>query len=163
MNTQPKKTNRLVISAIALFLVIVFGLAAMGRFIPAKKSTLAGMNAIVYRSPSCGCCGNYISYLRGLGIIVEERLENDMAAVRKQHNIPDSLASCHTTEIGGYTVEGHIPVEAIEKLIAEKPSVAGIGLGDMPAGSPGMPGAKAGLFEISEFTADGSMSLFVNI
>lgn len=86
-----------------------------------------------------------------------------MSSVRKQFSVPESLSSCHTARIGGYTVEGHIPLEAIEKLISEKPAIDGIALSDMPSGSPGMPGAKVEVFEIKSFTVSGSSTPYLNI
>ena len=73
------------------------------------------------------------------------------------------MESCHTTVIGEYFVEGHVPVEAIEKLLAEKPDVAGIGMPGMPSGSPGMPGAKQGQFIIYSINKDGTINEFMRI
>lgn len=161
--SQQYKAKSVIIGAVVVLFIAMIGVVIARQSKPDKNSALTGITAIVYRSPSCGCCKNYINYLRGYGIRVEERLENNMTLIMKQYNVPGSLASCHTTEIGGYIVEGHIPVEAILKLITEKPSVAGIGMAGMPSGSPGMPGAKTEPFEIKEFTADGSTSPFVTL
>lgn len=109
----------------------------------------------VFKSPTCGCCGNYISYLEGRGFNVETVNEQDMAGIKTQYKIPQTLESCHTSVVGDYVVEGHIPTEVIEKLLAEKPAIAGIALADMPSGSPGMPGAKFAPFEIHKITAEG--------
>ena len=119
--------------------------------------------AAVYRSAGCGCCANYIAYLKRAGVRVEEKLTEDMAAVRKKFSVSDELSSCHTTQIENYTIEGHIPIEAIEKLLAEKPNLAGIALPLMPAGSPGMPGRKVETFNISGFTAAGSSSPYLSL
>lgn len=163
MSKASRRTNNIIIGVIAAFVVIFIGSAVLKQSLPSKKSTLSGMTAVVYRSPTCGCCGNYIKYLEQLGVKVEEKLSDDMPSVKKQFGVPDSLTSCHTTEIGGYTVEGHVPIEAIEKLISEKPSVAGIGMAGMPAGSPGMPGSKYGTFDIYSFTTSGSSSAFMSL
>lgn len=147
------------------------GLLALLLFITVKKASpaapasgaLRGKTIVVYRSPNCGCCANYITYLRRAGLKVEEKFSNKMTEIKKQYGVPASLESCHTARIGDYTVEGHIPLEAIEKLVADRPALAGIGLPGMPSGSPGMPGAKYGAFEISGFTAEGSVSPFVSL
>ena len=163
MSYQSRTKNGLygimVIAVIGLVFIIMAWKAPESK----KTSSLTGLSAVVYRSPTCGCCANYISYLRRQGVKVEEKVTADMTTIKKQLNIPEPLVSCHTTEIDGYVVEGHVPVEAIEKLIVEKPKVAGIGMGGMPSGSPGMPGAKTEPFEIESFTADGSTTLFVSI
>lgn len=117
--------------------------------------------AIVYRSPTCGCCGIYASYLKRMGFDVKTEFVE--AADRLDLGVPNSLASCHTTVIGDYVVEGHVPVEAIAKLLNEKPDIAGIGMPGMPSGSPGMPGRKVGDFDISSFRADGASRNFMKL
>ncbi len=69
-------------------------------------------------------------------------------AIRYPIRIPGDLWACHTAVIGGYAVEGHVPVEAIDRLLAEKPQIKGIALPGMPSGSPGMPGPKTEKFII---------------
>lgn len=110
--------------------------------------TNSGPKITIYKSPTCGCCGNYSAYLEKQGFDVEVVETNDIASIKTEHNIPHDLQSCHTAIIDGYFVEGHVPVEAINKLLAEKPEIDGIGLPGMPAGSPGMPGFKQEEFQI---------------
>lgn len=129
----------------------------------AVSNALKGRTVTVYRSKSCGCCANYVSYLKRAGALVEVKLTEDMTAVRKQFGVSDRLSSCHTARIDDYTVEGHIPIEAIEKLLIEKPKLAGIALPEMPAGSPGMPGRKTEVFQITGFTAAGSSSPYLSL
>ena len=117
---------------------------------------------VVYKSPTCGCCVGYIAYLKEKGYEVEEVNTEDTASVKNRHNIPHNMQSCHTTEIGEYFIEGHMPIEAINKLLAEKPDIDGITLPDMPAGSPGMPGVKREEFVIYSLK-DGESSEFMRI
>lgn len=111
--------------------------------------------ATVYKSPSCGCCGVYASYMQKEGYEVMIENSNDMSSVKHELGVPHELESCHTTEVGGYVVEGHMPNEAIEKLLSEKPDIKGIGMPGMPSGSPGMPGPKNEDFVIYEITHSG--------
>ena len=106
------------------------------------------LSATVYKSPTCGCCGEDISYLKKQGFEVKTENKTDMSAIKVQYGIPENMQSCHTTVMGDYVVEGHIPVEAIQKLLTEKPDIGAIALPGMPQGSPGMPGVKEGKFEI---------------
>lgn len=114
----------------------------------------------IHKSPTCGCCVGYTGFLKRDGYEVETNETTDMDSVKKEHNIPINMQSCHTSIIGKYFVEGHIPLEVVDKLLAEKPDLDGIALPGMPAGSPGMPGAKTEEFiiyglkdgEVSEFT-----------
>jgi hypothetical protein len=107
---------------------------------------------VMYASPTCGCCRQYAEYLRDNGHSVEPRYVDDLADIKDSAGVPAAVESCHTTLIGGYVVEGHVPVEAIDKLLRERPGIDGIALPDMPAGSPGMGGTKTGPFEIRSFT-----------
>ncbi len=106
------------------------------------------IKATVYKSPECGCCHVWVGYLRENGFDVRVKDMDDMTSVKDRFGVPDDLWSCHTAVIGGYAVEGHVPVEAINRLLAEKPEIKGIDLPAMPSGSPGMPGPKTERFII---------------
>lgn len=95
-------------------------------------------DVVVYRSPTCGCCKSYEEYLRRHGFRVTSEVTEDMDPVKSTHGIPVAAQSCHTTVIGDYAIEGHVPVEAIEKLFGERPDVDGIAVPGMPTNSPGM-------------------------
>ena len=96
------------------------------------------LEATVYKDPSCGCCGKYISYLRANGFKVNAVDADDLELIKNAHHIPFPMRSCHTMLIDGYVVEGHVPVAAIHKLLDSHPKIAGIALPGMPATSPGM-------------------------
>lgn len=104
--------------------------------------------ATIYKSPTCGCCVGHAAYLESKNFSVEKVEMENINEIKDQFNIPTSMQSCHTAVMGDYFVEGHVPIEAIEKLLAEKPDIDGIALPGMPAGSPGMPGIKTGDFII---------------
>ncbi len=92
----------------------------------------------VTRDPNCGCCGNWVSHVKAAGFPVEVAEVPDVAPLKARLGVPDPLASCHTAEIGGYVVEGHVPAEAIKRLLAERPKAIGLVVAGMPVGSPGM-------------------------
>ena len=92
----------------------------------------------VFKSPSCGCCGKWVEYMRSHGFTVATRDMEDLEAIKKMAGVPDGLQSCHTATVGGYVVEGHVPVEAVRRLLRERPKTRGIAVPGMPAGSPGM-------------------------
>jgi len=118
----------------------------------------------IYKSGSCGCCSIYSNYFKGNGNSKTEivNLEN-LDAVKSQYGVPATMQSCHTTIIGDYFIEGHIPLEAVEKLMLEKPDIKGIAMPGMPSGSPGMPGAKNGDFVIHAVNHDGSYEEFMRL
>ena len=119
---------------------------------------------IVHRSPTCGCCGAWANHLRRAGFPVTIVNEADMAPAKSRSGVPDALQSCHTAFIDGYVVEGHVPVEAIEKLLAERPAILGIAVPDMPGGSPGMEvlGTRPDPFKVMTFTKSGSNEVFID-
>jgi len=92
----------------------------------------------LHRDPNCGCCMAHAEYLRGHGFEVELVATDDIRSFKVEQGVPAQLAACHTALIDGYIVEGHVPVDSIERLLAERPNIAGISVPGMPLGSPGM-------------------------
>ncbi|MBS3136325.1 hypothetical protein J4401_05170 [Candidatus Woesearchaeota archaeon] len=116
----------------------------------------------LFKSASCGCCGAYSSWLGRKGFDVGI-VNTDMASVHRKYGVPEDMTSCHMAIYGNYFVEGHIPIEAIKKLLVEKPDIKGIAMPGMPSGSPGMPGAKDGQFIIYAVAKDGSTYEFMRV
>ena len=123
----------------------------------------AKAKATIFKDSSCGCCDVYSQYMGKRGFNVEAILTEDLDSIKNKYNIPYSMQSCHTVVIGDYFVEGHMPIEAIEKLMAEKPDIAGIALPGMPSGAPGMTGSKLNDFVIYAVHKDGTTSEFMRI
>jgi len=115
----------------------------------ALNSIVAFANPVVtlYKSPTCGCCEKYVSYLQQNGFVVKAINQNDMDSIKKRYGV-ERVASCHTALINGYVVEGHVPVSAINKLIKEKPAIAGISVPGMQMNSPGMGEMKKGTLTV---------------
>ena len=90
------------------------------------------------KSPTCGCCGAWAERMRAAGFVVVAKIAADVTPTARRLGVPDRLRSCHTAEIGGYAIEGHVPAADIKRLLAEKPRAAGIAVPGMPMGSPGM-------------------------
>lgn len=116
----------------------------------------------VFQLPTCDCCEKYTVYLREQGFQVETTYVEDMSSIRREYQIPQNMESCHTAVIEHYFVEGHVPIEAIKKLLEEKPDIDGIALPGMPSGSPGMLGQKTEAFRIYAL-ADGTPFEFMTI
>lgn len=118
--------------------------------------------AIVYKTASCGCCGVWADHLKAAGFPVEIRDTDDMHPVKQRLGVPAGKASCHTAEIGGYVVEGHIPASDIKRLLKEQPTARGLVLPGMPAGSPGMemPDGYVQPYTVELVLADGSTQPF---
>ncbi|WP_324827774.1 DUF411 domain-containing protein [Qipengyuania zhejiangensis] len=94
----------------------------------------------MYRDAGCGCCLNWAGHVEhGLEAEVASVDTDDMAALKTARGVPQDLWSCHTMEVDGYIIEGHVPADAVAKLLRERPEgVAGLAVPGMPLGSPGM-------------------------
>lgn len=143
-----------------IFAIVIVVITAL--LVTSKDKTYEGIDIVVYKSASCGCCGNYIPYLKAKGFDVETIVVKDVYTIKAEYGVPDGMESCHTTIIEGYFIEGHVPLEAIDKLLTERPDIDGISLPNMPSGSPGMPGTKARDFLIFSIT-DGETSEFMRV
>jgi hypothetical protein len=108
--------------------------------------------ATLYKKPGCLCCDAYADYLRANGFHVTVVEHPNMTMIKKTYGVRQDLAGCHSTVIGKYVIEGHVPVGAIKRLLAEKPDIKGISLPGMPQGSPGMSGTKEAPFEVLSIT-----------
>lgn len=117
----------------------------------------------VYRDPSCGCCEAWAGIAREGGYQVTVVDHPDMPAIKRQYAVPDELFSCHTTVVEGYAIEGHVPLEDVKRLLAERPAqLKGIAVAGMPLGSPGMevPDGTRQPFHVMAFDGAGEISTF---
>jgi len=158
-----------VIPSLVLVVALVTGVSSYNQVTSEVQPMLAvadfgaGQSITLYKSPNCGCCSGHAEALEAAGFTVTIEETDDLDLVKQTHSIPAGGASCHTSVIGDYVVEGHVPLEAIEKLLAEKPDIAGIGLSGMPIGTPGMPGRKIAPYEVYQLSLMGEMSSYVQI
>lgn len=120
----------------------------------------AARTAEVYRDPACGCCEAWIAYLKGHGFAPVVHEETAMPAVKARLGVPERAASCHTAVIDGYVIEGHVPVEDIRRLLAERPRIRGLAAPGMPMGSPGMEMGPAERYTVLSIGEDGSTRPF---
>ncbi len=129
---------------------------------PAAAAAPARTRITTYRSPSCGCCGKWVEAAEKAGFAVTVVATEAIMAVKDKHGIPKTLLSCHTSLVGPYVVEGHVPFGAIRKLLATKPKgIKGIAVPGMPMGSPGMEhGDHKEPFDVLAFDAGMNVSVF---
>jgi hypothetical protein len=125
-----------------------FMLACMLLAAPASVRAEPAKEATLYKTPWCGCCSEYGRYLEQHGFEIRTEDMEDLAPIKRNAGVPPPLEGCHTLEVGGYVVEGHVPVDVLLRLLRERPEIRGVSLPGMPAGSPGMGGKKAGPFTI---------------
>ena len=116
-------------------------------------------NIKMHKSATCGCCGKWAQKMREAGFNVEEIIEADMQTVKSRLGVSSAMQSCHTSEIAGYVVEGHVPAQAIKQLLQDRPRVSGIAAPGMPSGSPGMEMGAPEVYMLYLFDAAGSRPL----
>lgn len=104
--------------------------------VPADRD--ASRLLVVHKHPSCGCCGLWIEHMREAGFQVQVQDHEDMGPIKGRVGVPYAKGSCHTAEIDGYFIEGHVPAADVRRLLAERPDARGLTVPGMPAGSPGM-------------------------
>ncbi len=117
---------------------------------------------VVHKSASCGCCASWVEHMRKNGFEVDVRNEDNLNPIKERVGVPVGKGSCHTGEVGGYFVEGHVPADDIKRLLTEKPDAKGVVVPGMPAGSPGMemPDGKTQPYTVELVGRDGSTTAF---
>ena len=103
-----------------------------------------------------------MGHLRENGFTVNDQTVSDIGAIKQRHGVPAKLSSCHTAIVNGYVIEGHVPADLIDRLLAERPRVAGLAVPGMPVGSPGMdvPGQASQRYEVLAFSTRGETRVF---
>ena len=147
-------------------IVLIFSFLYILNFVTDKKDALANINnkqiVEVFKTPSCGCCYGYVLFLEEEKFEVKQTDMRSLHTIKQKYNIPVEMQSCHTTIMGKYFIEGHVPFEAVNKLLKEQPDIDGIALPGMPIGTPGMPGEKDEPYVIYQLK-DGKSSVFMTI
>lgn len=127
---------------------------------PVPANTDARSLLVVHKHPSCGCCGLWIDHMREAGFQVQVQDHEDMGPIKERVGVPYAKGSCHTAEIDGYFIEGHVPAADVKRLLAERPEARGLTVPGMPAGSPGMemPDGTVHPYAVELVRNDGSTS-----
>jgi hypothetical protein len=134
-------------SALAIF--------ATGWVVPAFSAPAQSPAILVHKDPNCGCCTGWAQHLRDAGFAVTVEETTDLKTVRKRLGVPSDLAACHTAEVGGYVIEGHVPALAVRRLLEKRPAALGLSVPGMPVGSPGMEGGTPVKYDVVLFGATG--------
>lgn len=152
MNIAPPRVTRRFAVLAALSAAAFAGIPR-----PALAAVKTGLRkATLYKSPDCTCCDGYADHLRFNGFDVTVIEDMNLPARAKALGVTEALAGCHTTLIEGYVVEGHVPVKYVDRLLRERPKIAGISVPGMPLGVPGMPGERQEPLTIFEIAMPGS-------
>jgi hypothetical protein len=148
---NPGRVTLCALSALAM----AFGVGSSSR---AEQSA---PSVTVYKTATCGCCSMWVKHMREHGFDVRAIDVEDMGRVKATYGVPAALESCHTSLVGGYVLEGHVPADTVRRLLRERPTAAGIAVPGMPAGSPGMevPGRRDP-YAIVTFDRSGQYAVF---
>jgi hypothetical protein len=122
----------------------------------------AAPTIIVNKTPTCGCCGHWVKHLQAAGFAVQVHDLENLAPIKERVGVPFGMGSCHTAEVGGYFIEGHVPADDIKRLLSEKPAAKGLTVPGMPAGSPGMevPSGRVDRYDVLLVDKQGKTSVF---
>jgi hypothetical protein len=145
----------------AFALALAVALAGPSQAPPAASSD-AG-HVTVYRVKTCGCCSKWMDHIRSNGFSVTEHVVENRDDAPARARVPEALRSCHTAEVGGYIVEGHVPADVVKDLLKKRPPVLGIAVAGMPAGSPGMESPNPEAYNVVAFNAKGGTYVFASI
>lgn len=141
----------------------ILGMALVGAlgFSTPLLAAGAAQSIHVYKSPTCGCCTDWVDHLESNGFEVEVTETHDMNRVKMEAGLSPNLASCHTALVGDYVIEGHVPADDIHRLIANAPKARGLAVPGMPAGSPGMEmGDRKDHYQVLMFNDNGQTKVF---
>jgi hypothetical protein len=114
----------------------------------------------VYKSPTCGCCSKWVDHMRAAGFTVDAKDVPDVSPMKAELGVPGSLTSCHTAIVDGYVIEGHVPADLVQKLLKERPKIAGLAVPGMVTGSPGMEGGAGQPYDVIAFDLKGHTSVY---
>jgi len=161
MNLKSKFSISVILIVLSISSVYIFNFVTnkQDAFLVAKNSKYT---VEVFKTPTCGCCNEYVLFLEEEQFEIKQTNMTSMGSIKTKYNIPDEMQSCHTGVVGKYFIEGHVPIEAINKLLKEQPDIDGIALPGMPMGTPGMPGNKEAPYVIYQLI-DGEYSVFMTI
>lgn len=126
-----------------------------------KSSDSKPLEMVVHKSPSCGCCKEWVHYVEKAGFNVTAIDHENVDIIKSEHGLTDPrLKSCHTAIIDGYVIEGHVPVSDIERLLIERPDIVGLTAPGMPMMSPGMASEIPKDYDVLAFDKQGNISIY---
>ena len=143
---------------------LIISLFGLGAGVEAETLDSAKpIEIVVYRSPSCSCCGEWLEHLKKNNFNVKDIVTDDVQTIKNKYGVTDALASCHTALVGGYVVEGHVPANDIIKLLKTQPKIVGIAVPGMVSGTPGMEvGDKKDAYKVISFDKDNHTAVFTS-
>jgi hypothetical protein len=145
----------------AFTVAIVAAVVSLGGFVAAQRTSAPTVE--VFKSPTCGCCANWVKHLEAHGFATKVTDVEDMTQVKSKYGVPGRLQSCHTGVVNGYVLEGHVPAADVQRLLKDRPAVVGVAVPGMPVGSPGMEvGNTVQPYDVLTFNKQGQTTVFAS-
>jgi hypothetical protein len=146
------------------WIAAAFAGAALAAIAPDRAvARFAGRPVLqVRKNPGCGCCDKWVDHMKALGFDATVTEDPNLYEHKQALGIPGPLVSCHTAEVDGYVVEGHVPGDLVQRMLREKPRIIGLAVGGMPMGSPGMEGPRKDAYDVIAFAKDGTMTVYAH-
>lgn len=145
-----------------LFVALAVVLAVPSLYAQAQRQAAPSVD--VFKSATCGCCSKWVDHMRkaGFTVHVTDLAEPELQKIKARYNVPASARSCHTAQVDGFTIEGHVPASEVKRLLKDKPKVLGLAVPGMPLGSPGMEvsGMKPHPYNVLTFDKDGKATVY---
>ncbi|MGH7654048.1 MAG: DUF411 domain-containing protein [Gemmatimonadaceae bacterium] len=142
------------------FIGVSLGAGAMVAIAPSRLFARGTAGKLtVYKSPTCDCCANWVSYMKDQGFDVDGVNLNDLSNIKSSWGVPVKLQSCHTALTGKYVIEGHVPADLVKKMLTEKSLIVGLAVPGMPADAPGM-GDGNTPYEVISWTKTGKTKVY---
>ncbi|MDR6757994.1 hypothetical protein J2Y48_003292 [Mycoplana sp. BE70] len=141
----------------------LWSVAAASAIAIAGSARAAAESILVYKDPNCGCCQAWADAMTAAGFSVKIVNVDDLDAIKQRFAIPAQLQGCHTAIVAGYYLEGHVPLEAVTRLLAERPAVAGLAVPGMPSGSLGMGDDPGANYDVLAVAKDGSSKVYQQV
>ena len=161
-NETNVKTSRLITRRRVLLGLGTVAVAAAGGYVLFQPEQTMAEEVVVYKDPSCGCCGSWVTHMRNNGFAVRVHETEDMDPVKMKAGVPEDLASCHTAFVGDYWVEGHVPASDVKRMLSERPSIKGLTIPGMPADAPGMDGGSGEPYTVLAYANNGKTNVYAS-
>ncbi|MBD9373684.1 DUF411 domain-containing protein [Rhizobium sp. ARZ01] len=136
---------------------------AVGSLLLVGSARAARESMVVYKDPNCGCCEAWAEAMKAAGYSVTIENVDDLDAIKQRYAIPAQLHGCHTAIVAGYYLEGHVPLESVTRLLAERPAIVGLAVPGMPAGSLGMGDDPRATYDVLAVAKDGSSTVYQEV
>ena len=163
MLTDPNKglSRRTWLAIVGGGMTLTTGVLVFGRVGRGWRS--GAVPVVMHASESCQCCRLWVGHLEARGYRVAIKYTSNLPKWKDRLGVPTALRACHTAEVNGVVVEGHVPADILTRFLAERSGERGLAVPDMPGGSPGMEMVRKEPYDVFAFRSDGTMRVYAHV